>query len=426
MNNPLIRTLFVLCCTCWLFNIPLMAFAQHGDISINGKVTDLEDGQPVRQASVSIAHKGIGTATNTAGMFVLMIPATNLTDTLKVSCIGFKAQKFAVANLKQGDILNVMLEKNTTLLQEVTVAYYDADKIIQKAIARIPENYINHPHIIRGFYRMYAFNEQNPLQLSEAVFDVYNFGYADERADLFRLIKARSETNTGDFHSLEVGQRPNTIFEEDIINHLHACEFLNDAGLTKHQFEVSGVTDINGYRAYEIDFKEKRGVEGNTFRGRVYIDVKTYAFIYFDFGLSPSALKNLGPSTFARKALVRAGNVEIGMLFDQTKVSYQEVGSKWVLMDVEGDASLTVKTPEDKSGYTARVKFNYQVTAVDTVQKESFNAKIGRNDNINAYKSNGDEKFWKNYNILLSDYDAEEIFNKLKIINKSVKARTEP
>jgi hypothetical protein len=53
----------------------LMAFAQHGDISINGKVTEMEDGQPVRQTSVSIAHKGIGTSTNTAGMLALMIPA---------------------------------------------------------------------------------------------------------------------------------------------------------------------------------------------------------------------------------------------------------------------------------------------------------------------------------------------------------------
>lgn len=420
MNKSIFSSVFAWCLLLSLSINFHPVFAQ-GDLSVSGKVTDLGDGQAIRQASVSIARKGVGTSTNASGMFALSIPAANLSDTLKVSCVGYKTKSFAIGNLKRGDQLNVSLEKSTMELKEVTIVYYDAPKIIQKAIARIPENYINHPHILRGFYRMYTYNQQNPLQLSEAVFDVYNFGYADKHADLFRLIKARSEKNDRDFASLEFGQKPNSIFEEDVVNHLFACGFLNEEGLTRHDFEVKGIVDIKGYRAYQINFKEKKGVGERTFRGKMYIDTKTYAFIYFDFGLSPSALADFGLGTLAKRSLLRSGDVDIDVLYDHAKVSYQEVGNKWVLSGVDGDDSLRVKNAAANQNYVAHVKFNYQITAVDTTQKGTFSSKIGRNESINNYKSNGDEKFWKDYNILLSDYDAEEIFRKIREVNKVAK-----
>jgi hypothetical protein len=110
---------------------------------------------------------------------------------------------------------------------------------------------------------------------------------------------------------------------------------------------------------------------------------------------------------------------KLALQFDHTQVSYQEVGDKWVLSGVEGNDSLSIVNPQLKYNYKAQVKYNYQITAVDTTEQESFTAKIGRNDNINAYKSNGDEKFWKDYNIILSDYDVADIFRKIKAINKT-------
>ncbi len=405
------------------FALPLLlllwASPIRAQISVSGKVTNAASGRAVRQASISINHKGVGTATNSQGLFALIIPAGNFKDSLKISCVGYTTQYIAIAKLKNNEALNVALTKSNTELQEVTIAYYDADKIIQKAISRIPENYINYRHILRGFYRMYTSTDSIPLQLSEAVFDVYNFGYGDTHADLFRLVKARSEKNEHDFNSLEIGQRPNSIFEQDIINHLHACGFLNEAGLKKHQFTINGVVDMKGYKAYEVEFKENYGIVEGTYRGKFYIDTKTYAFIYFDFGLSPEALSEVVPGTFIYRSLMRTGATEVGLLFDHTQVSYQEVGNKWVLSGVEGNDSLSVKNLQLKYDYKAQVKYNYQITAVDTTQQESFDAKIGRNDNINAYKSNGDEKFWKDYNILLSDYDAADIFKRIKVINKS-------
>jgi hypothetical protein len=397
-----------------LFISPALA-----QINLSGKVIAADDKKPVGQVSINISKKGIGTATNAAGMFSLIIPAANLADSLKISCIGFKTQTLAIARIKRGEPLNIILRKNTTELNEVTITYYDADKIIQKSLTRIPLNYINYRHILRGFYRMYTYNDKDPLQLSEAVFDVYNFGYGDTHADVFRLVKARNEKNERDFNSLEIGQKPNSIFEQDIINHLHACGFLNPEGLKKHTFKVNGVVDLQGYRAYEITFREKPGFTEGTYRGKMYVDTKTNAFIYFDFGLSPAGLKDPVAGTFTQRSLIKAAGVDVGLKSDRTKVTYQEVGNKWVLSSVEGNSALAIKSDKLKYDYVARVKFNYQITQVDTTQKESFSEKIGRNDNINAYKSNGNASFWKDYNIILSDYNVDDMFKKLKDIKKA-------
>lgn len=401
-----------------LFN---SAYAQQGGININGKVTNTENGRPIRQANITIALKGVGTATNTAGQFVLIIPTANLTDTLQVSRIGYTTVKLPVAGLKNGQTLDLSLNKLVTELKEVTITHYDALKIIQKAIDRIPENNINVPHLLRGFYRMYTFKDDAPLQLSEAVFDVFNFGYGDKRADLFKLDKARNEKNTRDFSSLEFGQKPNTIFEQDIVNHLPACNFLNEEGLLRHDFEVNGIVDVKGYKAYQIDFKEKKGVAKDTYRGQIFIDTKTYAFIYFDYGLSPTGLTTSG-NGFVARSLLGIGGVKLNINADHMRVNYQQVGQRWVLAGVEGTDTVRVSGPAATNNFTAQIKFNYQITSVDTKDPEPFSSKIGRNESINNFRSSGGDKFWKDYNILLSDFDTDAIFKQIQAINKEVKS----
>jgi len=387
-------------------------------IVISGKVTSELSGEPISRASISINNKGIGTGTNDAGQFILLIPQDNFNDTLSISCIGFDSKRIPVAGLKNDQVLNISLSKSTIELMEVTITHYNAVKILQKAIARIPENNINQPHMLRGFYRMYTFKNDAPLQLSEAVFDVFNFGYGDKRADLFRLIKARNEKNIRDFSSLEFGQKPNTIFEQDIVNHLPACGFLNEEGLERHEYEVDGIVNINGQDAFELVFKEKRGETKDTYRGVMYIDTKTYAFISFDYCLSPGGLKTPAKNNFVLKSLIGIGGVGLNMTGDRMRVNYQQVNNKWVLASVEGTDSIAVNGPAPKDNFNAQIKFNYQITTVDT-NEDPFESTMGRNESINNYKSSGGERFWKDYNILLSDYNVDDILKQIQTINKT-------
>ncbi|GAB3909080.1 carboxypeptidase-like regulatory domain-containing protein [Mucilaginibacter boryungensis] len=406
----------------WFVLFAVYAFAQNG-ISITGKIKAAEDQQPLNGVSIGIDRKGTGTATNSNGQFVLIIPAANIRDTLKISSIGYQTQYLPVESLRDGQQLTISLKTNNVQLQEVTVQYHDPLKVIAKAIASIPDNYINHPHVLRGFYRMYTANGTEPLELSEAVFDVYNFGYGDKRADLFKLVKARDEKNDRDFRSLELSQKPNTIFNYDVVNHLAASGFLSEEGIKNHKFEITGIIDVKGYPAFEFQFKEKPGVEDRTYRGKFYIDTKTYAFLYFDYGLSPDGLKNSLLGNFADRILTRVAGIEVTMKRDRTKVGYQKVGDKWVLSDVVGDDNLYIKgttTTNVNYDLTAKVKFNYQVTAVDTAPGSSFDKQLKRHESINAHDSDAGAEFWKDYNILLADQNTEDIFTHIRDVNKQV------
>ena len=387
-------------------------------IIISGKVTNEKSGEAISRASISINNKGIGTGTNDEGRFILLIPQANFNDTLSVSCIGFDSKRIPVADLKNEQVLNITIAKSTIELMEVTITHYNAIKILQKAIARIPENNINQPHLLRGFYRMYTFKKDAPLQLSEAVFDVFNFGYGDKRADLFKLIKARNEKNTRDFSSLEFGQKPNTIFEQDIVNHLPACGFLNEEGLERHEYEVTGLIDIEGRDAFELVFKEKRGETKDTYRGVMYIDTKTYAFISFDYSLSPAGLETPAKNNFVLKSLIGIDGVGLKITGDRMRINYQKVNNKYVLASVEGADSVAVSGPSAKDNFNAQINFNYQITTVDT-KADPFESTMGRNESINNYKSSGGERFWKDYNILLSDYNVDDILKQIQKINKT-------
>ena len=387
-------------------------------IIISGKVTNEKSGEAISRASISINNKGIGTGTNDEGRFILLIPQANFNDTLSVSCIGFDSKRIPVADLKNEQVLNIAIAKSTIELMEVTITHYNAIKILQKAIARIPENNINQPHLLRGFYRMYTFKKDAPLQLSEAVFDVFNFGYGDKRADLFKLIKARNEKNTRDFSSLEFGQKPNTIFEQDIVNHLPACGFLNEEGLERHEYEVTGLIDIEGRDAFELVFKEKRGETKDTYRGVMYIDTKTYAFISFDYSLSPAGLETPAKNNFVLKSLIGIDGVGLKITGDRMRINYQKVNNKYVLASVEGTDSVAVSGPSAKDNFNAQINFNYQITTVDT-KADPFESTMGRNESINNYKSSGGERFWKDYNILLSDYNVDDILKQIQTINKT-------
>lgn len=386
---------------------------------INGKIHSSENQQAVRGVNITIDKKAVGTATNRTGDFVLMIPAANLKDTLKISSIGYQTQFLPISSLTNGQTLNIALQKNTTELKEVSIAYYDPDKVIQKALSRISENYINRPHITRGFYRMYTAKGSEPLELSEAVFDVFNYGYADKRADMLKLIKARDEKNQRDFHSLEVGQKPNTIFNYDVVNHIAASGFLNPEGLKKHKFEAEGIVDVKGSPAYAISFKEIPGAKDDSYRGNIYIDTKTSAFVYIDYGLSPVGLQNVKYGGFAGRVITGARGVLVGMKTDRSTVGYQRFGNKWVLSDVVGEDAVTVTDSAMKYDFVANVKFNYQVTSVDTTQTDSFETKMGRTESINDHYSNDGEEYWKDYNTLLADYNAEDIFKHIQAVNKS-------
>lgn len=389
---------------------------------IQGRVTGT-DQQPISYATIRLSGKGIGTAANELGQFALRFPITQDVDTLEVSAIGYLSQKVTVHKEVQENI-SIVLPVNADTLKQVTVTYRDPLKLIAKAISRIPENYITTPHVLRGFYRQTSVKGDTPLQLSEAVFDIFNYGYADPRQDVFQLVKARDDKNERDFRGIEFGQSPGSIFQDDIVKRVENSDILGKEGMKRHRYAITGVVDHNGRPAYKISFSEKPGEKEHTCRGYFLVDTATYAFVYFDYGMSPTARQAFKLGTASQRIIMKMLSVELDVEADRDRISYQRMGNKWVLGGDVGNYKVHIKWPRRRYDYPAVMRFNYVVTSVDTSREVPFTEGMRMGEHINDHDSNEEAVFWKDYNVMLPDRNTETLIRQIHAINQQEQLKT--
>ncbi|WP_423129685.1 SusC/RagA family TonB-linked outer membrane protein [Gaoshiqia sp. Z1-71] len=114
---------------CSFFGISL--FAQ--EISVSGKISSKEDGQPLPGVSVVIQGTTTGTITDFDGLYSLKAPAN---ATLEISYIGMKKQ---LVKLNGQTTLNVVLENEAFDVDEVVVVGYGTQKksLVTGAISKV-------------------------------------------------------------------------------------------------------------------------------------------------------------------------------------------------------------------------------------------------------------------------------------------------
>ena len=89
--------------------------------TITGKVWNLKNNEPLAYVNIGIKNKSIGTVSNKNGLFKLFLnDKTSLNDTVIVSYIGFKTEKFLVSELNT--LKNpILLQPKNMELDEVVV-----------------------------------------------------------------------------------------------------------------------------------------------------------------------------------------------------------------------------------------------------------------------------------------------------------------
>jgi hypothetical protein len=102
-------------------NLIFSQIATTENISVQGKIVDQENSQPLAYVSVGVLNKSQGTLTDTTGKFIFQISKENLVDTLQISLVGYFTKKVAVKDFVESNDKTIKLSVKITELPEVTV-----------------------------------------------------------------------------------------------------------------------------------------------------------------------------------------------------------------------------------------------------------------------------------------------------------------
>ncbi|CAF4777112.1 unnamed protein product, partial [Rotaria sp. Silwood2] len=169
------------------------------------------------------------------------------------------------------------------------------------------------------------------LALSEAVFDILNYGYGVNMASNFNLIKSRYIKDEKGIYNLSIGASPDEIYEADVIKNIGALDLLNSNGLKKHQFKLLKTIQYNNNDTYVIGFDQKDDVEESLYIGKLYIDAESLAFVAIDYRRSKKGIQYAKIGSGSMRTLMKLMGIDIDILSESTFVSYQKLNGKWLL-----------------------------------------------------------------------------------------------
>jgi hypothetical protein len=145
-------------------------------VKITGWVTNKKTDEPLSYASVLIQNSGIGTITNEAGEFELVLPADIKADTISISHIGFKTLNRSISDLQGAT--NFSLQEASIILNEIAIDNNSAKRLLESALQAIPAVCPTTPYLLEGFHRSWekvTFSDslRCPGTLIEAAVTIY-------------------------------------------------------------------------------------------------------------------------------------------------------------------------------------------------------------------------------------------------------------
>ncbi|MDH7447381.1 carboxypeptidase-like regulatory domain-containing protein [Aquimarina sp. 2201CG14-23] len=156
---------------------------------ITGQAIEINSGFPIVFATIKLKNSTVGTISDENGFFRIPKRYKQQNDTLLVSSIGYKTRVIPLSNLKDTEINIIKLLPKIEALEEVMLIakknaptkYIAPEKIVEKAIQKIWDNYPITPFSYIGYYRDYQLANKRYINLNEGIIEVYDAGFLTDK-----------------------------------------------------------------------------------------------------------------------------------------------------------------------------------------------------------------------------------------------------
>ncbi len=363
------------------------------NVAVRGFVRDKENNQPLSLCAVQVKNSQLGALTEDNGFFELPLPVSNLTDSLKISFIGYLPKAISIANYKQGDTLKIYLETAIETKQEAVIVAENARGVLLKAIDNLRKNLFRDSIIQTGFYRQFHKENGKYVRLMEADLSVAINSKDPYMYSFHELVQTnqqrRSETyeTNGDNH----GDHMVDLLKENPFSYNKAT-FLNPKNIDffAPKFESEDTAQ------YVIKTQYKESSSAKLENARIWVEKGTYAITRIEVDKFPNPYY-----------------VKSRYAFD----------SRWKLVNERDVIQLTKYKGKFVVSSLERVYnhhvLNRQTGQVDYVVEESFDLYFYRYDNSQVTSQVKNGKFHDYTSLYTSNYNYNDQFwNSYKMLNE--------
>lgn len=257
-----------------LLLITTCVFVNAQNVAVRGFVIGGDNKQPLSLCAVQVKNSQLGALTDDNGFFELPLPVANLSDSVKVSFIGYLAKTISIAGYKQGDTLRITLETAYETKAEAVIIAENAKGVLLKAINNLRKNLFRDSIIQTGFYRQFHKENGKYVRLMEADISValncrdpYTYSF-HELVQVNKQRRAENYETNGDNH----GDHLVDLLKENPFSY-NKSTFLNAKNLDffapKFEHEDSA--------GYIIKTQYKESSSAKLERARIWVEKGTYA-----------------------------------------------------------------------------------------------------------------------------------------------------
>lgn len=419
--KPMKRTIILLLASLilgWL--LPIKA-QNAGEVIISGIVKDKDSRKKLENVNIAVIGSNVGTVTNADGAFTLKVSQSEIKQGLLASYIGYMNTRVSVDEIMkvQGNQLVITMRPSTEWLNEVNVFGGKPRDLVEKAIAKIGQNYSDKDNLYAAFYRETVQKGRRYIGVAEAVMDVYKTDYKDRRTvrDRSKLIKGRRlmSQRSKDTLSVKVAGGPLVPIYLDIVK--NGEDLLNITNLQCYDFIMDKPVLIDNRMQYVVAFVPRMNLEYALYMGKLYIDQETLSFTRAEFEMDVSD-KAKAVRTILQK---KPAGLRFKPLAVTYLVTYRQQGDKTYLNYIRNDVRFKCdwKKRLFSSTYTTSsemVMVDREEEIVDPIKaKNSFKYREVFYDVVDEY---WDADYWEDYNIIEPTESLESAVNKLRKRNK--------
>jgi hypothetical protein len=371
--------------------IILSLFTKAQNVTVRGFILDKDNNQPLSLCAIQVKNSQLGALSEDNGFFELPLPVTNLTDSLKISFIGYLSKTISIAGYKQGDTLRIFLETAIETKQEAVIIAENAKGVLLKAINNLKQNLFRDSLIQTGFYRQFHKENGKYVRLLESDVSVAinakdPFMYAfHEQIQINQQRRSENYETNGDVH----GDHLVDLLKENPFSY-NKTTFLNPKNLDffapKFEHEDSA--------GYIIKTQYKESSSAKLERARIWVEKGTYAITRIEVEKFPNPYYVKGKYAYDSrwKLLNEKDVVQLTKYKGRFVVSSLErVYNDDVLNRQTGQVDYVVEETFDLYFY------NYDDANVSTKIK---NGKYHDFTSLYTANYNYNDQFWNNYSML--------------------------